>query len=120
MGDRAAKLRKLNAFRRRLPHCTASALGAILKEIKQHGVPEGATSRVAFKDARDLQNQSKTPFGAILQTLVVSDKDDVDQSHCFTLGSIFRVLKLQCVFLGEAEGQATIFRKSLAYSIIYR
>ena len=62
MGDRAAKLRKLNAFRRKLPHCSASALGAILKEIKQHGVPEGATSRDAFRDARDLQNQTKTPF----------------------------------------------------------
>ena len=79
MGDRAAKLRKLNAFRRKLPHCSASALGAILKEIKQHGVPEGATSRDAFRDARDLQNHTTTPFGAIVQTLAVSDKDDVDQ-----------------------------------------
>jgi hypothetical protein len=79
MGDRAAKLRKLNAFRRKLPHCSASALGAILKEIKQHGVPEGATSRDAFRDARDLQNHTATPFGAIVQTLAVSDKDDVDQ-----------------------------------------
>ena len=45
MSDRPTKLRKLNDFRRRLPHCTASALAAILADIKEHGLPDGNTSR---------------------------------------------------------------------------
>ena len=65
MSDRAAKLRKLNDFHRRLPHCTASALEAILSNIKKNGVPEGATSRHAFKDARDLQHGRSRPEGEV-------------------------------------------------------
>ena len=80
MVDRAAKLRRLNCFRRRLPHCSAKALAAILKDIKGNGMPEGGTSRRVFKDARNLQNATHTPFGKILQTISVVDKDDAEHS----------------------------------------
>jgi DNA-binding HxlR family transcriptional regulator len=37
---RAAKLRRLNGFRRALPHVTASALEAVLNAVESLGVPE--------------------------------------------------------------------------------
>ena len=79
MDDRAAKLRRLNSFRRRLPHCSANALASILNDIKANGMPEGGTSRGVFKDARNLQNATHTPFGKILQSISVIDKDDAEQ-----------------------------------------
>ena len=79
MGDRAAKLRKLNDFRRRLPHCSASALSAIISDVRKHGLPEGGIGRNRLREARDLQNSDPTPFGPILQTAVVIDKGDVEQ-----------------------------------------
>ena len=40
MAARAAKLRKLDEFRRRLPHVSQSALHAVLKAVELEGVPE--------------------------------------------------------------------------------
>ena len=77
--DRKAKLKKLNEFRRGMPHCSASALSAILTGINKHGIPEGVTDRRAFRSARDLQNTAATPYGPILQTILVFDKDDKEQ-----------------------------------------
>ena len=77
MGDRKDKLRKLNDFRRRLPHCTASALSAILADVRKNGIPGG--DRHALRFARDLQNSEQTPFGPVLQTLKVFDKHDGEQ-----------------------------------------
>ena len=96
MDDRAGKLRKLNDFRRRLPHCSATALASILKDIKANGIPEGGTSRFRFKDTRNLQNAADTPFGKILQIISVIDKDDAEQqlnssTHCIVVGSILRM-----------------------------
>ena len=79
MDDRPAKLRRLNCFRRRLPHCSAQALAAILKDIKDNGMSEGGTSRRVFKDARNLQNATQTPWGKILQTISAIDKDDAEK-----------------------------------------
>jgi len=77
MSDRAAKLRKLNDWRRRLPHCTASALGAVLKEIQKNGLPEGCDlSRNAIRHARDEVAATQTPHGTLLQTITVFDKDE--------------------------------------------
>ena len=64
MGDRATKLRRLNVFRRSLPHVSGSALAAALDEITRHGVPElhgrhhlcQATTAVA----------QETPYGNLL------------------------------------------------------
>ena len=40
---RAAKLRKLDASRRRLPYVSANALDAVYKDVLEHGVPEMRT-----------------------------------------------------------------------------
>ena len=79
MGDRATKLRRLNEFRRRLPHCSASALAAIIADVKENGMPDGPTDRDAFRIAKDLQNAALTPYGPVLQALVVYGKDDKEQ-----------------------------------------
>ena len=57
MDDRPAMMR--------LPHCSAQALAAILKAIKDNGMPEGGTSLA-----------TQTPWGKTLQTISVTDKDD--------------------------------------------
>ena len=74
--DRSAKLRKLNDFRRRLPHCSASALGAVVEDIKKHGLPEGPSHRNYLRLARDQQCKEPTPFGPILQRVTVHAKED--------------------------------------------
>ena len=74
--ERPAKLRKLNAFRRSLPHCSASALGAILAAIKKDGLPDGPTSRGALREARNLQNKELTPYGPILTAIDLIAKED--------------------------------------------
>ena len=40
---RAAKLRRLDASRRRLPYISAQALAAVYKDVLEHGVPEMRT-----------------------------------------------------------------------------
>jgi hypothetical protein len=94
MSDRSAKLRKLNGFRRRLPHCTASALAAILADVRENGIPEGNTSRNALRDARDLQNSELTPSGAVIQTRTVYDKHDGEQQ--LTLANPLAILWKAC------------------------
>jgi hypothetical protein len=48
--ERAAKLRRLNDFRRSVPHVTATALAAICGAIEEHGMPD-AHSRNAIRAA---------------------------------------------------------------------
>ena len=79
MSERQSKLRKLNDFRRRLPHCSASALSAILADINKHGLPEGGISRHRLKDARIFQNLEHTPFGPIVQSMQLIDEDGEEQ-----------------------------------------
>ena len=69
------KSRKLNAFRRGLPHCSASALGAILQHIKDHGLPEGGLSRQALRLARNRQCHADTDFGPLLQSIDVQNTE---------------------------------------------
>ena len=73
--EREAKLRKLNRFRRALPHVTASALSAILIAVRQYGAPD-MHNRVSLREARELQTQAETPFGPIVQTVEVVSKND--------------------------------------------
>ena len=79
MDTRASKLRKLNEFRRPLPHVSASALSSILSEIKKQGVPDGGTSRNALRQARDDQCSEITPYGPVLQYIKVFDKDFIEK-----------------------------------------
>ena len=73
--ERAAKLRKLNDFRRKLPHISASGLSAVLTAIKADGLPEGDLSRDAIREARDQENLQATPHGPILDSLDVIGLD---------------------------------------------
>ena len=72
--EREAKLRKLNAFRRQLPHISASGLEAVLSAVKNQGLPD-LDSRDNMREARDLENKTDTPFGPILQHIDVVGKD---------------------------------------------
>ena len=81
--DRKTKLRKLNTFRRKLPHVTASALSAILIAVASYGVPEGSSQRGALRAGRDLEITEDTPYGPILQTFNVLTKADVPKQLPF-------------------------------------
>ena len=74
-----AKVRKLNDVRRSLPHCTASALAAIVNAVRAGALPEGRLHRNDFRAARDYENkQLDTKFGPILQSVQVKDvKGDI-------------------------------------------
>ena len=76
---RGAKLRRLDKFRRNLPHVSASALSAILDEVVRHGVPD-VRSRGALRESREKLALAMTPYGYLLQhvKLTVSDKPSVD------------------------------------------
>ena len=68
--ERDAKLRRLEAFRRSKPHCSASALAHILTDIKRHGLPE-LTDRASMRKGRDRVAALDTPFGPILKHIEV-------------------------------------------------
>ena len=74
--DRAAKLRKLNDFRRSLPHCSANALASIVAFVTEHGVPDAGGDRNSYRQARDAQTDAPTPYGPILQRVSLFDKSD--------------------------------------------
>ena len=74
--ERPEKLRKLNAFRRRLPHVSASALAAILTAVHIGSLPD-LHDRSALRESRDMQAQQDTSFGPILQHIEVLGKNDV-------------------------------------------
>jgi len=79
MGDREAKLRRLNSFRRKLPHASASALSAILTTAADEGLPD-LHSRSACRAARDLDSIEITPYGPINGSLDVVDSDGTPRS----------------------------------------
>ena len=59
---RAAKLRRLDGFRRRVPYISASALDAVFREIEAHGIPD-IHDRKSMNQARDMIAKSDTPHG---------------------------------------------------------
>ena len=59
--DRAAKLRKLDDFRRRVPHVSASALSSIVAELRDD--PLEIHDRNSVRDARDQRMTEVTPYG---------------------------------------------------------
>ena len=77
-GDaKSAKLQKVESFRRKCPHVTASALAAIVSEIHQHGIPDLAGNRNRLKEATQKIVNEETPYGKLLITVdVVSKKDE--------------------------------------------
>ena len=70
-----AKLEKLNTFRRKLPHCSASALPAMLELAEREGIPE-LHSRKHMRESRDQVCNEETPFGPV--TVYVDMIDNTD------------------------------------------
>ena len=66
--SRETKLRRLNEFRRKKAHCTASAMADILTDIKNNGLPE-ITDRNSMRDARNLITTASGEYGPILQSI---------------------------------------------------
>ena len=66
--ERGAKLRRLERFRRAAPHLSQNALSAVLKEVKESGLPE-LTNRNAILEARNSTCNTQTEFGPLHQEL---------------------------------------------------
>ena len=88
--ESAAKARKLNAFRRRLPHCSASALGAILQAVQDTGLPEGGVGRDALRAARDYQCNEETSYGSLIEHIWV--KTTTGEWHAIPICNPFAFL----------------------------
>ena len=89
MTDRPSKLRRLEKFRRTVPHVSANALMSVLNEINQHGMPE-LTHRSNMREARNLTADQATYFGPLIQELNLPQKDDAPSrplvvSHPFAM-----------------------------------
>jgi hypothetical protein len=91
--EREAKLRRLNNFRRALPHVTAAALAAILSAVVRDGVP-GAHDRNQMRYARNLQLEQLTPYGPIIQKveLVLKSGGHSDMFIAHPLASLWSVV----------------------------
>ena len=73
--NKAAKLQKLNYFRRKLPHVSVRALGAIATAIAEEGAPDGLQNKNELRAARDTICKKTGPYGPILDHASVSGKE---------------------------------------------
>ena len=94
--DRKQKLRRLNDWRRELPHCTASALSAIVAAVKDRGIPELGTNRNTFREARNVQCNDGTPAGPIIQRITLIAKEEGDEVKPFTVAHPLAALWQAC------------------------
>ena len=65
---RAAKLQKVESFRRACPYVTAAGMAAILQEIENHGAP-ALKQRKHFKEARDVRIAKHHAYGPLISEL---------------------------------------------------
>ena len=72
--DRPAKLRKLEAFRRTVPHVTQAAPAAVLRAVASEGLRE-LTHRNLIRQARDYWLTHTTPYGPIRQQVTLHTVD---------------------------------------------
>jgi hypothetical protein len=66
--DRESKLRKLNAFRCRLPHVSHTALSSLLTAARQGDLPE-LCRRSDIREARDANVMQTTPYGPLIYSV---------------------------------------------------
>lgn len=66
--ERSSKLRRLNDFRRSLPHLSAASLSAVLAGVSKEGLPQTFT-RAALRAGRNEQTSILTPYGLLHQTV---------------------------------------------------
>lgn len=71
--ERALKYRRLEGFRRSVPHVSANALSAVLAEVAAQGLPE-SRSRWQVAQARLDSLEELTPYGSILTALPLVTK----------------------------------------------
>ena len=69
------KLGELERFRRKVPHTSASALSAILREIKRSGLPDLHT-RGDIAQARDVALGTRTEYGDLYCTVDLEPAED--------------------------------------------
>ena len=92
MGDRAAKLRSLDEFRRAVPHVSPPALSRIPEEAAS-----GLSDRSAIREAGDVQLTQVTPYGAVLDTLELRTVgDEVIPMTCINPFAQLYVAAEQC------------------------
>lgn len=70
---RAAKLSRLNSFRRECPFATQSAIEGLLANIKKHGMPELSTRKNMKEATRAHLNQHKAYGDLLIKVPVVLD-----------------------------------------------
>ena len=75
MAERAAKMQRVEAFRRKVPHVSATALASILKEVSEVGAPPGGTDRTVFREAREAVVTADGPYGPIVQMTELPPED---------------------------------------------
>ena len=63
-GEKRRELDELERFRRRVPYTSASALGAVLQEVKRSGVPE-LYGREDIREAWDAAVGTETEYGPL-------------------------------------------------------
>jgi hypothetical protein len=84
MSERQSKLRRLEKFRRAIPHVSANALSAILSEVNLHGMPD-LTHRQGMREARNFTVDQNTYYGTLLQDVSLPNGECLVVSHPFAM-----------------------------------
>jgi hypothetical protein len=71
MSSKRTKLLDLDRFRRRLPQVSQSALAKLISIIRDEGLPELGDCRNDFRMAREAVVSAMTPYGPMLQSVVM-------------------------------------------------
>ena len=74
--DRSCKLRKLETLKRKVPHVTASALAAVLKEIEEQGAP-GLNQRKHIRECTEKYIGQHVSHGPMLKSIRLTNKQGV-------------------------------------------
>ena len=74
------KLDELERFRRKVPHASANALSAVLREAKRSGLPALGTARHHLQEARDAQMGTETEYGPLYQTRPLQPSEDTPRA----------------------------------------
>ena len=79
-GEKRRKLDELERFRRRIPYTSASALSAVLQEVKRSGVPE-LDRRKDIREARDAAVGTETEYGPVYAAVDLEPSIGHEASH---------------------------------------
>ena len=77
--SRASKLKRLNDFRRSMPHVTTNALSKVLRGIIDQGMPS-LTNRNDMREATMAQMDEETPHGPLLIPVEFRKIDDTAET----------------------------------------